>query len=324
MEFIVIKDLTDVTEEELLEAMKKNANTASLCREQIRKMKAAAAKTKKVVPIPNIEEYQTDSVTIEDEDKANFEDEIEYYISSMKEITADNIDSEIEDVLPVRKNPNYRTILYRLKLEALRNIREIEELFEEADETEDLTIFKDEVILEQRKISYIDKALTQQKSSAATQEQEEKNNMVFVPTSGGSIRVLDEMERIPQEYQAGFKELFDSIQDGTFKGIKKFKNNNALNGIIEVKGFQVRVVFARLNKNTYALITAFIKKCDNDNGYVSVLKQKVADYRTISEQLKKNLSNPEFMDQQREYKEELYRLLGEQDSKGTSYVKGAK
>ena len=324
MEFIVIKDLTDVTEEELLEAMKKNANTASLCREQIRKMKAAAAKTKKVVPIPNIEEYQTDSVTIEDEDKANFEDEIEYYISSMKEITADNIDSEIEDVLPVRKNPNYRTILYRLKLEALRNIREIEELFEEADETEDLTIFKDEVILEQRKISYIDKALTQQKSSGATQEQEEKNNMVFVPTSGGSIRVLDEMERIPQEYQAGFKELFDSIQDGTFKGIKKFKNNNALNGIIEVKGFQVRVVFARLNKNTYALITAFIKKCDNDNGYVSVLKQKVADYRTISEQLKKNLSNPEFMDQQREYKEELYRLLGEQDSKGTSYVKGAK
>ena len=324
MEFIVIKDLTDVTEEQLLEAIKQNANTASLCREKIRKMKAAAAKTKKVVPIPNIEEYQTDSVTIEDEDKANFEDEIEYYISSMKEITADNIDSEIEDVLPVRKNPNYRTILYRLKHEALRNIREIEELFEEADETEDLTIFKDEVILEQRKISYIDKALTQQKSSEVTQEQEEKNNIVFVPTSGGSIRVLDEMERIPQEYQAGFKELFDSIQDGTFKGIKKFKNNNALNGIIEVKGFQVRVVFARLNKNTYALITAFIKKCDNDNGYVSVLKQKVADYRTISEQLKKNLSNPEFMDQQREYKEELYRLLGEQDSKGTSYVKGAK
>lgn len=324
MEFIVIKDLTDVTEEQLLEAMKKNANTASLCREQIRKMKAAAAKTKKVVPIPDIEEYPQTSAIEDDEDKANFEEEIEYYISGMKEITADNIDEEIEDVLPVRKNPNYRTILYRLKLESLRNIREIEELFEEADETEDLTIFKEEIILEQRKIAYIDKALTQQNSSEIIQGPEEKNNIVFVPTSGGSIRVLDEMERIPQEYQAGFKELFDSIQDGTFKGIKKFKNNNALNGIIEVKGFQVRVVFARLNKNTYALITAFIKKCDNDNGYISVLKQKVADYRLISEQLKKNLSNPEFMDQQREYTEELYRLLGEQDSKGTSYVKGAK
>lgn len=324
MEFIVIKDLTDVTEEQLLEAMKKNANTASLCREQIRKMKAAAAKTKKVVPIPDIEEYPQTSAIEDDEDKANFEEEIEYYISGMKEITADNIDEEIEDVLPVRKNPNYRTILYRLKLESLRNIREIEELFEETDETEDLTIFKEEIILEQRKIAYIDKALTQQNSSEIIQGPEEKNNIVFVPTSGGSIRVLDEMERIPQEYQAGFKELFDSIQDGTFKGIKKFKNNNALNGIIEVKGFQVRVVFARLNKNTYALITAFIKKCDNDNGYISVLKQKVADYRLISEQLKKNLSNQEFMDQQREYTEELYRLLGEQDSKGTSYVKGAK
>lgn len=324
MEFIVIKDLTDVTEEQLLEAMKKNANTASLCREQIRKMKAAAAKTKKVVPAPIIENEPEEPYDTIDEDKANFEDEIEYYISGMKEITADNIEDEIEDVLPVRKNPNYRTILYRLKLESLRNIREIEELFEETDETEDLTIFKDEIILEQRKIAYIDKALAQQNSSEIIQGPEERNNIVFVPTSGGSIRVLDEMERIPQEYQAGFKELFDSIQDGTFKNIKKFKNNNALNGIIEVKGFQVRVVFARLNKNTYALISAFIKKCDNDNGYVSVLKQKVADYRSISETLKKNLSNPEFMDQQREYTEELYRLLGDQDSKGASYVKGAK
>lgn len=324
MEFIVIKDLTDVTEEQLLEAIKQNANIASLCREKIRKMKAAAAKTKKVVPAPIIENEPAEQYEVIEEDKANFEDEIEYYISGMKEINSDNIEDEIEDVLPVRKNPNYRTILYRLKLESLRNIREIEELFEETDETEDLTIFKDEIILEQRKIAYIDKALSHQNSSEVTEEQEEKNNIVFVPTSGGSIRVLDEMERIPQEYQAGFKELFDSIQDGTFKNIKKFKNNNALNGIIEVKGFQVRVVFARLNKNTYALISAFIKKCDNDNGYVSVLKQKVADYRSISETLKKNLSNPEFMDQQREYTEELYRLLGEQDSKGTSYVKGAK
>ena len=86
----------------------------------------------------------------------------------------------------------------------------------------------------------------------------------------GNIRVIDEIEKISKsspEFCSEFLELFQSIQDGSFKRVKRFLNNNKLVGISEVRGFKPRVVFDRIGKNDYAIITAFLKKCDNDRGY---------------------------------------------------------
>lgn len=325
MEFRII-NLEGVTEKDLLSAIKDNAATASLCREQIRKMKAAAAKTKKVIPTPITEEIEvTLPVATDEEDVDDFEGEVDYYLSQLKDLTAENIDELIEDSLPVSKKQNARLILLRLKLESLRNLRELNEVLEDEDLTEeDLIMFKDEAELEKKKISYIDSALSTPEQATHVQGPVEQNRLIFVPTISGNIRILDEVSRLTPDYYEGFLELFDSIKDGTFKRVKRFTNNNALNGVCEVKGPQMRVVFARLNHNTYALITAFIKKCDNDNGYNSTLKQKVADYRAVADQLKASLSNPDFMYEQRNYEIELYRSLGVDLTAKPQFVKEAK
>ena len=92
------------------------------------------------------------------------------------------------------------------------------------------------------------------------------------------------------EYMPLFKELFDSIINGTFKGLKGFNNNNALNGMREVRGNGVRVVFKRLTKKNYAIVTAFIKRSNKDTGYIDSLKSKVADFRLIRDKIKNNLN----------------------------------
>ena len=51
---------------------------------------------------------------------------------------------------------------------------------------------------------------------------------------------------MPIEYMPLFKELVDSIVDGTFKNVKGFNNNNNLNGLSEVKGPGVRIVFKKI------------------------------------------------------------------------------
>ena len=63
------------------------------------------------------------------------------------------------------------------------------------------------------------------------------------------------------------------------KNVKRFKNNNDLVGVCEVKGYQVRVVFARIDKDTYGLITALVKKQDNDSNYRNFLKKRISKYR---------------------------------------------
>ena len=137
----------------------------------------------------------------------------------------------------------------------------------------------------------------------------EKNNLVFVPTLSGNIRALDDLEHIPSEYYSRFKDLFDSIVDGTFKNVKVFASNSPLYGITEVRGFKVRVVFTRLSSDTYAIITAFVKKSDKDKLYNESLNNIVREYRGLEASLKANLNNPEFMKENEKSVQQLWNIL---------------
>ena len=50
-------------------------------------------------------------------------------------------------------------------------------------------------------------------------------------------------------------------------------------------------------------------------GYQDSLRSKVADFRLIHDDLKANLDNQEFIDENNKYVLELYRLLGQDDKK---------
>ena len=136
----------------------------------------------------------------------------------------------------------------------------------------------------------------------------------------GNIRVIDEIEKISKsspEFCSEFLELFQSIQDGSFKRVKRFLNNNKLVGISEVRGFKPRVVFDRIGKNDYAIITAFLKKCDNDRGYKDSLELKIQKYMSQRDNIVKRLNNPEYRALNEQYTNELFGKLGynKEDSK---------
>ena len=62
----------------------------------------------------------------------------------------------------------------------------------------------------------------------------------------------------------------------------------------------------------------------HDKGYIDGLKNKIADYRIISDILKRNLENEEFMQIQKTYEQELYRKLGASISSENTFTKGDK
>ena len=317
-------DISDLTEGQLIEVIEENAKTAAFTREEIKKLKAAA-KPKTATSSIIIDNSKTEEQPAVD--RSDFEDEVEYYYSQVKEITPATISEKLHLCVPKRTNKNFEKIILRLKLESLRNIREINEVIREyssVEDPEEMQMFKDEILYEQQKIAFYDNLLSPEKEEVEEIEEEETTNrMIFVPTNGGNIRILDEIDHIPDTFYDLFLELFLSIKDGSFKNVKRFTNNAALTGLVEVKNPQSRVVFARLNENTYAIITAFVKKTQRDKGYVDSLKNKAADYKTISEILKRNLSNPEFLELHQQYEDELFRKLG-YDPVTKTFVKGGK
>ena len=203
----------------------------------------------------------------------------------------------------------YERILTRLKLESIRLIKEIKDLLaEEGLSLEDMNAFKEELDLELKKIELINKALEPVKETEQTSTKKD-NKLIFVPTSGGDIRVLDEIDSIPYEYYDRFLGLFQSIKNGTFKNVQRFTGNNELNGLCEVKDFKVRVIFVRLTKDSYAIISAFTKKSDNDKAYRAAVIKKYNDFQLAESSLRKNIQNEEFLELHKTYETELFEKL---------------
>lgn len=312
MDYIILND-KNLTEEQLLEAIKHNSRTAKLMRQEIEKLKQAT------------EEYQYDK-QIQDEEKSisnneeelvdfpkqnlDFENEVDYYFSLLDSIMlSDNIKEKINDVMPSKKKPNYNKLIMRIQMEFLKNIKDINDLLEEERDVvsiEDLEDFKREIDLNRKKIEIINILSKEEKN---TDEENIENNLFFVPTTGGNIRVFEEIDSIDTEYLATFKGLFDSIKDGTFKNVKRLSGSSIMTGISEVKDYKTRIVFDRIGKHDYAIISVFMKKSDNDKGYRVSLELKIKNYLNMKEKMLSCMKKEEFRNEHYLLEHDLYDKL---------------
>lgn len=310
-------DITTITETELIELIKGNHKTAVLLRDEIKNLEQAQQNMKKESLEFKQTEYQEELEEIidEDSDEYDFEKEVQYYIEDLKNLPVNCTEEDITEILPVTKNYNYEKIINRLRLEIIKNMNEINEFIAMESESiseEELKEFKDEIISEKTKLQILKSALLSDNKTSV--EAKIENKLIFVPTSGGAPRVLEEIEHIAPEYYDGFLGLFQSIVDGTFKGVERFAStNNALSGISKVKDFKIRVAFDRIDKDKYAVITAFTKKSDNAKSYLAPLKVKVAHYRKVAPKLKELIKDESFLEENEKYQERLFEILNQKE-----------
>lgn len=314
MEFIVL-DLDKATEEQVKAAIDCNYRTYRLMSSKIEILKKASeqalkrAKQKKDTEALTMSEPATTKTEPEDDRDTEFEEEAAFFTSEVKKLDLEGLEENIMSALPSRKHYDYARILKRIMAELFKDYKEVQEFmateFLEPEEREELLQDQASYLA---KIKEIAKQLTlTPEQITATQDVE--NELIFVPTSGGNIRVLDELDHIPANYYKKFAVLFASIKDGTFKGVKKMQGS--LDGLSEVRDIPSgsRITFVRLNKNTYAVISAFIKKSDNNSGYQKMVENHYQTYKQQEQTLKGNLDNPEFLQLHKDFESELFRKL---------------
>lgn len=297
-------DYEQMCKDELLELEKQEQRVNETQREISR------LKLDKKTPSKEVVKEARQAVVQEEQiEEDSFEDELAFYLNSYRQLSEDFSEEELRAILPKKKHPKYKDILLRLSLESVKEIKEVTNMLRDNDVTDEEEEICFKVMdAEKRKIEFIRSRLVQSEKQEEIVE-EEKNNIVLVPTLSGNIRVLDDLEHIPSEYYDGFRELISSIVDGTFKGVKMFASNSQLFGISEVKAFKIRVVFTRLSDDTYAIITAFVKKTDKDKLYNESLNNKGREYRTLEPKLKENLNNREFMEENEKSVQQLWNIL---------------
>ena len=313
-----IVDINDKCEY-LLTMIEDDCRKAFATRSQIERLKKARI-AKRLVEEEFLEDDDEESYDddLDDYSEDSFEDEVYFYLQDYRVLESGFSDDEFYDILPSRMNYNYHKIMQRLMAESIRDIKDIRECIYEDENLskEELMEYTRLLENEKRKINMIKKISS---SPVSVIEEEKKNTVILVPTEAFNIRVIDELEHVPLEYHARFRELIESIIDGTFKNVKCFRNNKSLAGIFEVKNFKARVVFTRISRNCYAIITAFIKKSDNDKGYAESLRSKVGDYKKNVDVIKTLQDNSEFM---AENEKNIDYLLGLLSSGDKRMVKG--
>ena len=313
MEFIILDLDDEISSEEIFEVISKNHKTSMLMDKEVKKLKELSSnKDKRVEKASQTSEKEMMCNDV-DEVNSELDDKVDYYnylISSIDD--CDDLKEHIESSLPNPNTSDYKMIVLRLKLKLLKRIKETADFIAECREEfdDDLEEYKEEIRLCSKKLEILksesNEEINENKIST-------KNNFFFPISSMGNIRVIDEIEKISKsgpEFCSEFLELFQSIQDGSFKGVRKFLNNNKLVGISEVRGFKPRVVFDRIGKNDYAIITAFLKKCDNDKGYKESLELKIQKYMGQRDNMIKNLNNSEYRTLNEQYTNELFEKLG--------------
>lgn len=311
MEFEVV-DLSNVTADELIHAINNNIRTAKLMSSEIAKLKASSKVKRRKDESDSSFAILEESCTTESVD-SDFEDEVDYYFQLLRSYNINNLDENIAHILPSKMNYNYKRILLRLKAEVIKKIKDIKDFIgNEHLSLEDASVFSDDLAYERKCLDLIDLYLEEKNEEELDVSE---NKFVFFASPSGNIHVFDSLEGIDSAFYSRFYELFQSIKNGTFKGVKRFNNNGALNGLCEVKGTLVRVIYSRLSSDCYAIITAFVKKTDKDSGYSNFLAKHCRDFKNIEDVLKSKLDDEKFMRLNKEYEDELFRMLSEKDKR---------
>lgn len=291
---------------ELLEELKEKSKKYHKMKEEIDLVKSVEIKELK----RSYEEKENKKSVVFSEDKA-FEDEIKYYYENIRDVKVDsNLKQNLEMALPSKKHGNYEKINLRLRAELLREIKIIYELIEEEDiDKDDLIDLKEEVNNIKIKSEMI-KSITEEQEKLDIEEKSISNQLIFTETSSGNIRILDEIDHIDQDYYDRIIALLNSIKDGSFKNVKRFRSiNNKTAGVSEVKLFKVRVLFEKIEANKYAIISVFVKKSDMDKGYVEQIGHRISVYKNQEDEIKSQLSDDVFLMKNKEIEQIVYTKL---------------
>ena len=315
---IDFNNMEDMSVEEILSFLDAKRISAEKKREEIKKLRSAIESTK-IVKTNTFEEVK-EEISTEKEDNDDFEKEVEYYLSDFMSLESYDKES-IEDVLPSRSNYNYEKIVLRIMAEITHDIRDINEIIYSDDypiDWQELVEYKEELLSLTNKRNTLKEILLFKEDEVVD---EKKNKLIFLPIKGtDEYRIFDELKYIPQEEYEGFLELFESIKNGTFKNARRFTNNVDLNGALEVKGHQIRVVYKRLSKDCYGIVSMFMKKTQNSTEYRATLINRYSEYKSIEKELKENIKDPDFILKNQEIEDKLFSEL----TNGKGYVGGGK
>lgn len=305
-------DTTNIVDnEKLIQAIKENNLIARNMKKEISELKNI-----ELIEESDTEEFYPEECSLElNETDDDFE--YDYYYEPIRSMNT-NTDSEhmkqiISGNLPLKSNSNYFKLINRIKIEIVKEISGLISMYNETSDDEFKNDIKENIDFEKKKLIIVKEI---EKSKELQDESVAENNIVFTKTNSGNIYALEDIKSINNEYYASILELYESIKNGTFKKVKRLTtSNNKANSVSEVRGFKTRIIFDKLDQNTYVILQIAIKKSDFDKGYKESLEKRVSAYKSQKERILNQLNDEIYMSENAESENRLVEILSQNKKK---------
>lgn len=265
----------------------------------------------------NINGEQLEEKYIElEEDDVDVTEEYLYYYEEIKNCDKDMPFDEVKEIiknnLPSLDNSNYFNIIGYIKAEIGREMMELYNLCDGSD-----IKFVNEVneyLNFYRQVLNVIDSLSYEKLKEQTEKHE--NRIIFLETTSGNVYAKEDLENIDLESYESFKEIYESIKNGSFKNVKRFASNNKIKGLSQVKMWQTRLIFDRVNADTYIIINLFIKKCNTETTYAfDTISRRNSLYQSKKQEIIAKLNDEDFLSLNRQYQEEFESILNNSKKK---------
>lgn len=180
---------------------------------------------------------------------------------------------EPEEILSILPPPQFSNFLEIVKgvIEALKiEIETYSVLLAMEEDLEEKQLYITEIRILELKCRICEKVLNDSFTFTddVTIDESKKVNVIFGITPSGSIALLNDIKRnVDSHYYPEVLEMLDQLEAGDFvnnqEKVRKFNsNNNKLSGLMEIKGFQLRLFFRQLPNNIIYVEMLRVKKDD--------------------------------------------------------------
>lgn len=180
---------------------------------------------------------------------------------------------EPEEILSILPPPQFSNFLEIVKgvIEALKiEIETYNVLLAMEEDLEEKQLYITEIRILELKCRICEKVLNDSFTFTddVTIDESKKVNVIFGITPSGSIALLNDIKRnVDSHYYPEVLEMLDQLEAGDFvnnqEKVRKFNsNNNKLSGLMEIKGFQLRLFFRQLPNNIIYVEMLRVKKDD--------------------------------------------------------------
>lgn len=312
-------DINNASVGKILKTIQHNCDKTRQTRREIEKFKTQIHELGKE---EIVEEEIVDFSYEEDiDDTKEYNKLLASYLDKFHSLPDGFTEEDLKRILPERDSYFYSDVINYLMLDTIKSKKEIMDFMHN-----DHSLSKEEkeecirlIVAEDNKKDLLELVLEEEDELG---ENNAHNHLILDSTSGGNIRLLEQLSSIPQEYYHKFLILVKSIENGSFKGNKPMSGNSNLSGLWEVKLHKVRIIYKRLNENDYVLLGAFVKKFFTDKHYNQNLERIYLEYLSKESRLQQLATDLDFVKENDNYVEELYRLLGQrQNNDNYQYVK---